>query len=175
MLLQTYRLEIFNNECMPGALTVQCFAHLDQDVSAALPYLNASLGGFEYIKDPPSVTFRSQGKLITVHSDKIAVNALKDEDEARKIVQWIQREINTAWEQRGSLEPSYEGLPRPKVIEILRRLPKTNCRECGDPTCMVFATKVAEGAKGADDCPLLAAPEKKALTEYMAPFHMWEL
>jgi len=38
MLLESYRLEIFNNECMPGAMTVQCFAHLDQDVSAALPF-----------------------------------------------------------------------------------------------------------------------------------------
>lgn len=32
MLLNGYHLQIFNNECMPGALTVQCFAHLDQDV-----------------------------------------------------------------------------------------------------------------------------------------------
>jgi hypothetical protein len=40
MLLQSYRIEIFNNKCMPGAMSVQCFAHLDQDVSEALPYLN---------------------------------------------------------------------------------------------------------------------------------------
>ncbi len=36
MLPESYHLEIFNNACMPGAMTVQCFAHLDQDVSAAL-------------------------------------------------------------------------------------------------------------------------------------------
>jgi hypothetical protein len=70
MLLDSYRLEIFNNECMPGAMTVQCFAHLDQDVSAALPYLNAELGGLTYIKDPPSVTFQLQGKLLTVHGNE---------------------------------------------------------------------------------------------------------
>jgi len=28
MLLKNYRLEIFNNKCMPGAETVNCFAHL---------------------------------------------------------------------------------------------------------------------------------------------------
>ena len=38
MLLKSYRMELFNNECMPSAMTIQCFAHLDQDVSAALPY-----------------------------------------------------------------------------------------------------------------------------------------
>jgi len=85
---------------MPGAVTVLCFAHLDQDVSDALPFLNAELGGFTYIKVPPSVTFRLHGKLLTVHGNKIAVNALKAEAEARKIVEWIKREINDAWEKR---------------------------------------------------------------------------
>jgi ArsR family metal-binding transcriptional regulator len=170
VLLKSYRLEIFNNECMPGAMTVQCFAHLDQDVSKALPYLNTVLGGFEYTKDPPSVTFRPQGKLVTVHANKIAINALKDEEEARKIVEWLQREINAAWERRDSIEPSTEGLPRPKVIEIFKQLPRNNCGECGAPTCLVFATMVAEGSKGGDDCPPLDGPQKKLLLDYMLPY-----
>ena len=170
MLLHTYRMEIFNNECMPSAMSVQCFAHLEQDVSPALPYLNSVLGGFEYIKNPPSVTFRAQGKLITVHARKIAVNALKDEDEARKIVEWLKREINEAWEKKDEIKPSYESAPRLNVIEILKLLPKTNCKECGTPTCMVFATLVAEGAKGASDCPPLEEDNRKKLTAYIEPF-----
>jgi len=55
---------------------VHCIAHLEQDISGVLPYLNAVLGGFDYLKDPPAVIFRSQGKLITVHGNKIAINAL---------------------------------------------------------------------------------------------------
>ena len=170
MLLESYRLEIFNNECMPGAMTVQCFAHLDQNVSAALPFLNAELGGFAYIKDPPSVTFKMHGKLLTVHRQKIAVNALKDEAEARKILEWMKREINNAWEKHDTITPRYEGLPRPQVIQILKCLPKTNCRECGEPTCMVFATRVAEGAKGRDDCPPMNAEAKQSIDDYMAGF-----
>lgn len=174
MLLDGYRMEIFNNECMPGAMTVQCFAHLDQDVGPALPYLNAVLGGFEYIREPPSVTFRSQGKLITVHGRKIAVNALKDEDEARKIVEWLVREINSAWEKRNEIEPCFEGMPRPTVIDILRLLPRTNCRECGAPTCMVFATQVIEGVKDQRDCPPLDGENKKKLAAYIKPFQLGE-
>ncbi len=67
-------------------MSVQYFAHLNEDVGDALPYLNAALGGHTYVQDPPSVTFEVQGKLITVHSNKIAVNALKDEEEAKKII-----------------------------------------------------------------------------------------
>ena len=86
MLLRGYPREIFRPECNPHFQSLHCIAHLEQDVSAALPYLNAALGGFEYFKDPPAVTFRVQGKIITVHAREIAVNALKDEEEADKIL-----------------------------------------------------------------------------------------
>ena len=172
MLLKSYTKEIFNNECMPSAMCVQCFAHLDEDVGKALPYLNAFLGGHTYTQDPPSVTFKVQGKLITVHSKKIAINALKNEEEATKIIEWLKREINAVWENRGEIEPSYESVPIPKVLEILKLLPKTNCRECGAPTCMVFATLVAEGAKDASNCPPMGKEDKKKLAAYMEPFRL---
>jgi ArsR family metal-binding transcriptional regulator len=165
-------MEIFNNKCMPGAMSVQCFAHLDQDVSEALPYLNAELGGFEYIKEPPSVTFKLHGKLLTVRGRKIAVNANKNEDEARKIVDWLKSEINRVWESRDSIRPKYEGMPRPQVFQILKCLPKTNCRECGQPTCMVFATRVADGVNDSGDCPALTPAAKLDLDTYMKQFAM---
>jgi len=108
MLLESYTKEIFRPECNPGFQSGHCIAHLDQDVGEALPYLNAELGGFEYFKDPPTVTFRVQGKIITVHPRKIAVNALKDAEEVEKILQWLKREINNVWEHRGEIVPAYE-------------------------------------------------------------------
>lgn len=170
VLLEGYRLEIFNNACMPGAVSVQCFAHLEQDVAPALPYLNAELGGFEYVKDPPSVTFRAHGKLITVHGRKIAVNALKDEVEARKIVEWLKREINDVWQRREEIAPRFQGVPRPQLIDILKRLPRTNCRQCGEPTCMVFASRVVEGAKGVQACPPLNGAQRREMQAYLDDF-----
>ena len=170
MLLENYHLEIFNSKCNPGAMAVHCFAHLDEDVAQALPYLNTVLGGFEYIQDPPSVTFKAQGKLITVSSRKIAINALKDEAEAVKIVEWLKREINDAWENRATITPCYSGKIRPRMIEILRLLPKTNCRKCGQPTCMVFAVQMAEGGRSVTDCPELTDDNRAKLSDYLAGF-----
>jgi ArsR family metal-binding transcriptional regulator len=170
MLLESYRLEIFNSACNPGAMAVHCFAHLNQDVSRALPYLNTVLGGFEYVQDPPSVTFKTQGKLITVHGRKIAINALKDEAEARKIVEWLKQEINNAWENRERLVPSYKGAPRPRLIEILKLLPKSNCRKCGLPTCMVFAAQVVDGGRGAEHCPEINDDNRTELYRYLEGF-----
>ena len=170
MLLKDYSIEIFKSKCQADAKGVHCFAHLHQDVSDVLPYLNAVLGGFEYLQNPPAVTFRAQGKLITVHGKKIAVNALKDETEARKIVEWMKNEINDAWDKKDQIEPCTTGMPKPGIIDILKLLPKTNCRECGEPTCMVFATRVAESVKDSNDCPALSQAAKADLDDYMKPY-----
>lgn len=172
MLLKSYTKEIFRPECNPSFESLHCIAHLGEDITEVLPYLNATLGGFEYMKDPPAVTFRVHGKIITVHPREIAVNALKDEDEAEKILQWIQREINEAWEKRNEIKPKYEGLPKPKLLEILKLLPKTNCRECGEATCMVFAARVAEGAKGPEQCPPLSEENRTKIEHYMSAFQL---
>ena len=170
MLLKNYSKDIFRPECNPGFESVHCVAHLGQNIESVLPYLNAVLGGFEYLKNPPAVIFRSQGKLITVHGAKIAINALRDKAEADKILQWLKREINETWENRDNIQPSYEGAPKPKVIEILKLLPMTNCRDCGMPTCMVFAARMAEGVKGTGDCPTLGIDNQQRLEEYMSKF-----
>ena len=172
MLLKTYQKEIFRPECNPEFQSLHCIAHLDQDISAVLPYLNAALGGFEYLKDPPAVVFKVHGKLITVQGKQIAVNALKDETDADKILDWLKREINAAWDDRENIVPSYEGVPKPKIIEILRRLPQTNCRKCGEATCMVFATRLAEGSLSVEQCPEVSIHQRKDLMNYMAQFDL---
>ena len=170
MYLKEYRKEIFRPECNPNFQSVHCIAHLDRDISDVLPYLNFVLGGTIYIQDPPSVTFKVHGKLITVYSQQIAINALKDEQEADQILEWLRQEINETWEKREGIKPSFQGTSRPQILEVLKLLPRTNCRECGQTTCTVFASLVAEGGKGPEDCPRLSDPDKKNLKKYLGRF-----
>lgn len=173
MLLTGYRKNIFRPECNPSFTSLHCIAELDQDVGPALPYLNAVLGGQQYIVDPPSVTFRAHGKLITVHARRIAVNALADAAEADKILAWMAREINDAWQRRDKIEPRYQAAPQPQVLEILRLLPRrTGCGQCGQATCLVFATLAAQGVLGAEDCPPLDEEGRGRLAAYLEPFDL---
>ncbi len=174
MLLNSYRKEMFRPECNPSFQSLHCIAHLDQDISEVLPYLNTTLGGFEYLKDPPALSLKLHGKLITLHPQEIAINALRDEIEAEKILAWLKTEINEAWEKRAEIEPSYGGTPKPKLLTILKMLPKTNCQECGQPTCMVFSSLIAEGVKGAGDCLSLDDRGRERLEEYLGQFHFNE-
>ncbi|MBS0014692.1 MAG: Fe-S cluster protein, partial [Desulfobacterales bacterium] len=101
---------------------------------------------------------------------EIAINALQDEAEAEKILQWLKNEINRVWAEKDTITPSEEGRKKPQVFEILKMLPKTNCRQCGLATCMVFAAQAADGGRGADDCPELNPENKERLDAYLAGF-----
>jgi len=46
-------------------------------------------------------------------------------------------------------------------IDIYKFLPRTNCGECGEKTCMAFATKLASREARLKDCPPLLKPEFK--------------
>ncbi len=170
MLLTGYSLEIFKSKCDSEAKGVHCFAHLENDVSEVLPFLNTVLGGFVYTTEPPALMLKNYGKLITIHSHKIAVNALNDGDEAKKIVAWLQREINETWERRAEIAPSTKSMQHPVLLEVLRLLPKTNCKECGLPTCMVFAARVIEGSMDQNDCPPIEPRSKMTLQNYLTQF-----
>ena len=123
MLLSGYTKNIFRAECNPSFESVHCIARLNEDVSEVLPYLNAVLGGTQYFGDPPEVMFHHHGKIIKVGAKEIAVNALHDEQEAERILGWLKKEINLAWESRATITPCYTGKTRPKLMEILRLLP----------------------------------------------------
>jgi acetyl-CoA decarbonylase/synthase complex subunit gamma len=48
-------------------------------------------------------------------------------------------------------------------LEIFKLLPKTNCRECGVPTCMAFAMKLTQKKAELGECPYASQEAKAAL------------
>ncbi len=42
-----------------------------------------------------------------------------------------------------------------KALDIYKLLPKKNCKECGEPTCLTFAMKLAAGKADIEKCPYL--------------------
>ncbi len=54
-------------------------------------------------------------------------------------------------------------------IQIFKLLPKTNCKECGVPTCLAFAMNLASGKAELDTCPYVSAEAREQLAEASAP------
>lgn len=54
-------------------------------------------------------------------------------------------------------------------LEIYKLLPKTNCKECGFPTCLAFALKLAAKSAELSACPHVSEQAKAALESASAP------
>jgi acetyl-CoA decarbonylase/synthase complex subunit gamma len=54
-------------------------------------------------------------------------------------------------------------------IQIFKLLPKTNCKECGVPTCLAFAMNLASGKAELDSCPYVSDEAREKLAEASAP------
>jgi len=54
-------------------------------------------------------------------------------------------------------------------LEIYKLLPKTNCKECGQPTCLAFAMKLAAKQAELSACPYVSEQAKAALAAASAP------
>lgn len=48
-------------------------------------------------------------------------------------------------------------------LQIFQLLPRTNCQECGLPTCLAFAMKIAAKGASIDDCPYASDEAKREL------------
>lgn len=152
MLIEKYRWE-FIRPPNPQAAHLRGRVHVDNDISAILPHLNTVLRGPQYFAAPPSLTLKYQAKLITLTSRQIAINILRDEEEAEQIITWLLAVINATWEQRETIPPTSEVSHRSDTIKILKRLPRTNCGDCGCPTCLALAVQI-----NAEEAPLSACP-----------------
>jgi acetyl-CoA decarbonylase/synthase complex subunit gamma len=54
-------------------------------------------------------------------------------------------------------------------IQIFKLLPKTNCGECGVPTCLAFAMNLAAGKAELESCPYVSEEAKEKLAAESAP------
>jgi len=54
-------------------------------------------------------------------------------------------------------------------LEIYKLLPRTNCKECGQPTCLAFAMKLAAKQADLSACPYVSEQSKAALAAASTP------
>jgi len=54
-------------------------------------------------------------------------------------------------------------------LEIFKLLPKKNCKECGQPTCLAFAMALAASKTSLDKCPYVSDEAKETLGGAAAP------
>lgn len=155
MLIEDYKLEICDVECVPSVRGTVYSAklHLDEDVSEVMPYLNAVIDRADYSGNYQFISWEDEERKYILRPDELAVSGVLDRRQAVELASKVTAMINDIWERRSGIEPVHERRQKPQVLSILKLLPGTNCGNCGVPTCMAFAVKLAEGEAELSGCP----------------------
>ncbi len=170
MLIEDYDLEIFTPPCDPGAERYAARARLTVDISAVQPYLNATLRGAIYYSAANALTWKNAGHSLAFHAYEVAVSNIEDRSSAETELKGAVTLVNRTWERRAEITPSTATRQRPTAMGVYKLLPRTNCKQCGESTCFIFAGKLVVFHKKLADCPPLAEAqyaEQRATLETM--------
>jgi ArsR family metal-binding transcriptional regulator len=138
-----------------------------------LPYL-ATLPGVIAFNPPQYVlTFRRQPGFMTLQREEVHITQVKDVDEGLELLSALKDSINIVWEKRNELVAITENKRSPRPLDIWKLLPQTNCRECGEATCMAFAVGLLQQRHSINECPSLQHyenfSERRVTLEAMLP------
>jgi ArsR family metal-binding transcriptional regulator len=154
---------MFFGPCMADEKRIRLTAHLAGDVTEVLPYINSTMPQACFNANPCSLTFMEGHRMVTVYPRRIAIGKADGLVDAWRTLEKIRLLVNRTWAQRASLTPLYVMRSKPPALEIYKRLPRTNCRECGEQTCMAFAVSLWQGQSAPSRCRPVFTEEHAAL------------
>ncbi|MHB8780922.1 MAG: (Fe-S)-binding protein [Candidatus Geothermincolia bacterium] len=171
-LIEDYTTELSTPACDPGSAIYVARVSLAADVAKVLPYVNATVTRAQFLQDPPILVWKQDDHGYALRPRELSINNIEDKCAAQKLVREMVERINDIWERREEMEPSYASYSPPKVLDLFKLLPRSNCKQCGLPTCMAYATGLSKGNNTLEDCPALSgeecAEQLKALRELLS-------
>ena len=136
-----------------------------------IPYLATLPGVIAYNPETRTLTFRRQPGFMTLYPDKVYITQIKDADEGLELFKALADAINATWDHRAELVAVTAARRAPRWLDIWSLLPQTNCKQCGEATCMAFAAAILQEKRLLSEClPLLsdeAFADRKATLETM--------
>jgi ArsR family metal-binding transcriptional regulator len=151
--------------CVADRTKLRVTAHLSGDLSEVFPYMNALTRGASFNPEAGTFTFMEAYRMIAVYPSRITIAKADDIIDAWRVLERIRTGANDVWRDRVDIEPSYEMRQRPPALEIFKRLPGTNCAECGERTCLAFAAKLWKGEAAPDACRPVFGGDRAELRE----------
>lgn len=135
----------------------------DAPIDGVLPLLNAILPTVvSYNLMAGIMTLRRQPGLLTLYPQRVTLTQVGDVEEALELLAAVRDLVNQIWAQREQIQPRQEGRRIPRPLDVYELLPRSNCRACGEPTCMAFAFGLLQGRHRPEACPPLRDPDAAA-------------
>jgi ArsR family metal-binding transcriptional regulator len=139
----------------PGKIIV--IGKPDRPLDEVIPYLATLPGVIVYNPETLTLTFRRQPGFMTFYSDKVYITQVKDAEAGLEVLVALKEAINVTWEHRKELTAVTKARRAPRHLDIWELLPRTNCKQCGEATCLAFAVLLIQQKHTLEDClPLMA-------------------
>jgi ArsR family metal-binding transcriptional regulator len=117
-----------------------------------LPYLAALPNIIAYNPEAQTLTFRRERGFLTLYSDRVYITQVQDVDEGLDLLAALMEAINTTWAHRHELVAATSRRHAPRPLDVWTLLPQTNCKQCGEATCMAFAFALLQQQRSLTEC-----------------------
>ena len=124
----------------------------EKSLDPIMPYVNADAKVLMHEPDDNVIVFRMDRYKVALRSNELTVGSVPDLVEGRHAVSMAVDYLNDLWKRRDSITPNHRARKRPSALEIYKLLPRTNCRACGEASCLAFATRLVLAEVDIDSC-----------------------
>jgi ArsR family metal-binding transcriptional regulator len=142
-----------------------------RSLAEVIPYLATLPGVIAYNPDTLTLTFRRQPGFMTFYPDKVYITQVENIEVGLELFQAIVVAINATWEHRAELVAPTAARRAPRWLDIFTLVPQTNCKQCGEATCMAFAAAILQQRRSLAECLPMASDvgfsERRAAIEAM--------
>jgi len=155
--------------CFADGQKIRVTASLIDDVEELMPYLNAVLRG-AYIPEGKTFTFSFEKRPVVLRPKQVVVGQTDSITDAEKTLDAVIGILNKVAASRYDILPSVEPQKQLNPFALYKALPRTNCKECGEQTCIAFATAVVKGGKKLEQCLHLKGDPRKELSRLLTEY-----
>jgi cysteine desulfurase family protein len=155
--------------CFSDGSRVRVVASLPRNITELFPYLNAVLRG-DFNNEGMFFTFSYGGRPIVLQAQRVTVGKTEDLATAEEILDAVLRIINKVAAQRKSIVPTTKPQIQLSPFAVYQHLPRTNCKECGELTCLAFAAGVIQGQHTLEQCSQLKEEGNAVIQEKLADY-----
>jgi len=130
-----------------------------RSLAAVIPYLATLPNVIVYNPKTLSLTLRRQPGLITLEPERVSITQVLDPPEGMELLAALADAVNATWEHRAELVAATSQRRAPRPLDVWALLPQTNCKVCGEATCMAFAFGLVQARRKPVEClPLRTEP-----------------
>jgi ArsR family metal-binding transcriptional regulator len=130
-----------------------------RSLADVIPYLATLPNVIVYNPQTLSLTLRRQPGLITLEPERVSITQVVDASEGMELLAALADAVNATWEHRDELVAATRPRRAPRPLDIWALLPQSNCKECGEATCMAFAFGLVHARRKPGECrPLATEP-----------------